>query len=120
MCLEMSELRSLKRRAGIAEEEVRIKMERLDEAEQEYEEEHRTFTIFSKHLEEKWEQRFDVLARLARDAGVRPEDIEAVRLQPWRAAVQAHTTAAGRQAAVEREAAVDFWLQEACVGDVAH
>jgi hypothetical protein len=34
----MAELRQLKRRAGIAEETVRIKKERLDEAEQEYEE----------------------------------------------------------------------------------
>eukprot|EP00966_Prymnesium_polylepis_P323401 7379603-Prymnesium_polylepis.2 len=33
----MAELRKLKRRAGIAEETVRIKKERLDEAEQEYE-----------------------------------------------------------------------------------
>eukprot|EP00966_Prymnesium_polylepis_P197070 4566638-Prymnesium_polylepis.1 len=73
----MAELRPLKRRAGIAEETVRIKKERLDEAEQEYKEEHQTFTIFSKRLEEKWEQRFDVLARLARDAGVRSEDIKA-------------------------------------------
>ena len=78
----MAELRQLKRRAAIAEETVRIKKERLDEAEQEYEEEHQTFTICSKRLEEKWEQRFDMLARMARDAGVRSEDIEAVRLQP--------------------------------------
>ena len=44
----MAELRSMKRRAGIAEETLRIKKERLDEVEQEYEEEHRTFTVFSK------------------------------------------------------------------------
>ena len=44
----MAELRKLKRRAGIAEETLRIKKERLQEAEQEYEEEHQTFTIFSK------------------------------------------------------------------------
>jgi hypothetical protein len=39
----------------------------------------------SKRLEEKWEQRFDTLAvaRLARVAGVRYEDIETVRRQPW-------------------------------------
>ena len=36
----MAELRSLKRRAGVAEEALRIKKERLDEARQEYEEEH--------------------------------------------------------------------------------
>ena len=36
----MSEMRTLKRRAGVAEEALRIKKERLDEAEQEYEEEH--------------------------------------------------------------------------------
>ena len=110
----MAELRSLKRRTGIAEETVRIKKERLDEAEQEYEEEHQTFTIFSKRLEEKWEQRFDVLARMARDAGVRSEDIEAVRLQPWRAAPQEqHTAAAEREAAVEREAEKEAALQQA-------
>ena len=39
-------LRSMKRRAGVAEEGLRIKKERLDEVVQEYEEEHRTFTIF--------------------------------------------------------------------------
>ena len=33
----------LTRRLGIAEESVRIKKKRLDNAEQEYEEEHRTF-----------------------------------------------------------------------------
>ena len=56
----MEELRSLKRRAGVAEQSlaierqaVQIKKERLDEAEQEYEEEHRSFTVFSKRLEEK-------------------------------------------------------------------
>ena len=49
----MAELRALKRRAGIAEEQVRVKKERLDEAEQEYEEEHSTFTVFSKRLEQK-------------------------------------------------------------------
>ena len=73
----MAELRSLKRRAGVAEEALRIKKERLDEARQEYEEEHTTFTVFSKQLDEMWEQRFDALARLARDAGVRHEDIKA-------------------------------------------
>ena len=35
----MAELRSLKRRAGVAEEALRIKKEWLDEAEQEHEEE---------------------------------------------------------------------------------
>ena len=44
----------MKRRAGVAEEALRIKKERLDEAEQEYEEEHRIFTKFSQRLEEKW------------------------------------------------------------------
>ena len=43
----MAELRSLKRRAGVAEEALRIKKERLDDAEQFYEEEHRTFTHHS-------------------------------------------------------------------------
>ena len=42
----MTEQRTLKRRAGIAEGEARIKKERLEEAQQEYEEEHITFTIF--------------------------------------------------------------------------
>ena len=75
----------LKRRAGIAEETVRFKKERLDDAEQEYEDEHRTFTCFSKQLEEKWEQRFDALVRLALAAGVRNEDMAAVRQRPCRA-----------------------------------
>ena len=98
----MAELRELKRRAGIAEEAVRIKKERLDEAEQEYEEEHRTFTVFSNRLEEKWEQRFEALARLALDAGVRQEDIEAVRKQPLRAVL---LLAVQDRAAAEQEAA---------------
>ena len=46
----------LKRRAGITDEIVRFKKERLDDAEQEYEDEHPTFTCFSKQLEEKWER----------------------------------------------------------------
>ena len=45
---ELMELRTLKRRAGVAEEQVRIKKQLLEETEQEYEEEHRTFTCFSK------------------------------------------------------------------------
>ena len=69
------EFRSLKRRAGVAEETLRIKKELLNDAEQEYEEEHRSFTIFSQRLEEKWEQRFDALARLAQDAGVRHKEL---------------------------------------------
>ena len=110
----MEELRSLKRRAGVAEQSlaierqaVQIKKVRLDEAEQEYEEEHRSFTVFSKRLEEKWEQRFDALARLAHDAGVRREDIEAVRLQQWQALVQEQQTTAAEREAVEREAAAE-------------
>ena len=75
----------MKRRLGIAEEAVRIKKERLDAAEQEYDEEHRAFTVFSQRREEKWEQRFDALAALARAAGVRSEDIETARKQQWRA-----------------------------------
>ena len=120
----MVELRSMKRRAGVAEERLLIKKERLDGAEQELEEEHRTFTAFSKRLEEKWEQRFDALARLARHAGVRHEDIEAVRLQPWQTAahVQQATTATervtaaeqeARQAAVEEEAAAERAARQA-------
>ena len=45
----------MKRRLGIAEEAVRIKKERLEDAQQEYDEEHKTFTMFSKRLEEKWD-----------------------------------------------------------------
>ena len=60
------EVRGMKRRLGIAEEALRIKKERLEDAVQEYDEEHNTFTIFSKRLEEKWEQRFDAVAALAR------------------------------------------------------
>ena len=79
------EVRGMKRRLGVAEETVRIKKERLEVAVQEYDEEHRTFTMFSKRLEEKWEQRFHAVAALARAAGVRFEDIEAARKQEWRA-----------------------------------
>ena len=86
--------RSLRRRAGIAEENVRIKKEQLVEAkeqlveaEEQYDEEHRTFTAFSKKLEEKWEQRFNALAVLAHGAGVQTEDIEAVRRQPWQSRI---------------------------------
>jgi hypothetical protein len=95
---------ALKRRIGIAEEMVRIKKERLDEADQEYEAEHRTFTIFSKRLEEKLEQRFDALEGLVRDAGVREEDITAVRMQPWRDASAQRSPVVERRAAAEREA----------------
>ena len=103
---DMSE-RTLKRRLGIAEETVRIKKERLDDAEQEYEEEHRSFTVFTQRLAEKWEQRFESLAHLARDAGVRQEDIAAVRSQPWResAAMPKHQASAAQREAAQREAA---------------
>ena len=86
-------IRGMKRRLGIAEEALRIKKERLEDAVQEYDEEHRTFTIFSKRLEEKWEQRFDAVAALARASGVRSEDIEAARKQEWRAANAASNVA---------------------------
>ena len=99
-----AEVSSLKRRVFFAEEGVRIKKERLDEATQEYEEEHTTFTIFSKQLEQKWEQRFDALARLAQDAGVRREDVEVIRLQPWQMPLDQETTTAERDAAAEQEA----------------
>ena len=87
------EVRRMKRRLGIAEEALRIKKERLEDAVQEYDEEHKTFTIFSKRLEEKWEQRFDAVAALARASGVRSEDIEAARKQEWRAANAASNVA---------------------------
>ena len=87
------EVRGMKRRLGIAEEALRIKKERLEDAVQEYDEEHKTFTIFSKRLEEKWEQRFDAVAALARASGVRSEDIEAARKQEWRAANAASNVA---------------------------
>ena len=103
----MAELRSLKRRAGVAEEALRIKKERLNDAEQEYQEEHRTFTVFSQRLQEKWEQRFETLAQLARDAGVQQEDIEAVRKQPPQevAAVQDRAAAEQEAAATSERAA---------------
>ena len=87
------EVRGMKRRLGIAEEALRIKKERLEDAVQEYDEEHKTFTIFIKRLEEKWEQRFDAVAALARASGVRSEDIEAARKQEWRAANAASNVA---------------------------
>jgi hypothetical protein len=58
---------------------VRFKKEQPDDAEQEYEDEHRTFTCFSKQLEEKWEQRFEALVRLALAAGVRNEERHVVQ-----------------------------------------
>ena len=63
--------RSLKRRLGVAEETIAVKWSKRrgsEEAEEVYEEEHRTFTTFSKQLEEKWEQRFDAIAALAANA----------------------------------------------------
>ena len=91
--LMANEARGMKRRLGIAEEALRIKKERLEDAVQEYDEEHKTFIIFSKRLEEKWEQRFDAVAALARASGVRSEDIEAARKQEWRAANAASNVA---------------------------
>ena len=62
----------------------------------------RTFTAFSKNLEEdKWEQRFDALAALARAAGVAPADIEAIHKQDW-------LTNAGEQLAGESAPATHF------------
>ena len=100
------EVRRMKRRLGIAEEALRIKKERLEDAVQEYDEEHKTFTIFSKRLEEKWEQRFDAVSALARASGVRSEDIEAARKQEWRAANAASNVAVPAEeiAAPERSA----------------
>ena len=95
--------RSLKRRLGVAEETVRIKKERLEEAEGEYEEEHATFTAFSKRLEEKWEQRFDALAAIAAGAGISAEDIAAIRAQPWQPtsmSAEQEETAAATEVAV--------------------
>ena len=77
----MAELRERKRCAGVAEEAVSMKKQRLDEAEERLED---TAAVLAERY--KWEQRFDALARLAREAGARHEDILAVRHQPWRAA----------------------------------
>ena len=99
-----SDARTLKRQLGVAEETVRIKKERLEEAEEAHDEDHRTFTTFSTRLQEKWEQRFDALAALAADAGVPTEDIAAIRLQPWQAT---------RQEAVAADAPADAAPQEA-------
>jgi len=88
-----TEVRGMKRKLGVAQETVRVKSERLkeaeqgrDEAEELYQEEHRSFAV-SKRDEEKWEQRFNALAAMARAAGVRSEEIEAVRKQPFYAPV---------------------------------
>ena len=54
----------MKRRLSIAEETVRIKKERLADAEQECDDEICRFTIFSQRLERKWEERFNALVRL--------------------------------------------------------
>jgi hypothetical protein len=100
MTTQSSELRALKRRTGIAEERVgiaeeavRVKKERLADAEQDYEDEHRTFTVFSKGLEDKWEQRYDALAELALEAGVTPADVSAIRMRPWQSAIQPQSVA---------------------------
>ena len=106
-----AEVRVLKRRAGIAEETVRFKKERLDDAEQEYEDEHRTVTCFSKQLEEKWEQRFDALVRLALAAGVRNEDMAAVRQRPCRA-VESVLESDGAVERAAREQSVAVALQQ--------
>ena len=66
--LMANEARGKKRRLGIAEEALRIKKERLEDAEQEYEEEHQTFTVFSKRLEEKIVTAQVMQARLADNA----------------------------------------------------
>ena len=55
---------------------------RLNASQQVQEVEHNRLSRASQQLEGKWEQRFDALARLARDAGVRSEEIEGVRKQP--------------------------------------
>ena len=69
---------------------------------QEYEEEHGTFAVFSQNLVDKWEQRFDALATLARGAGVSSTDIEAIRKQE-RQPAPVPTQAEGRQAAAEEQ-----------------
>jgi hypothetical protein len=55
----------MKRRAGVAEEGLRIKREQLEEATREYkvEEEHNSFAKFSQRSVQKWEQRFNALAQ---------------------------------------------------------
>ena len=68
--LLMAELRELKRCAGVAEEAVSMK-KRLDEAEERLED---TAAVLAER--DKREQRFDALARLAREAGARHEDKE--------------------------------------------
>ena len=121
----MAELRTLKRRADIAEEEVRIKRERLGQAEQYYEEEHRTFTLFSKRLEEKWEQRFNKLAALASHAGVRPEDIEGIRAQPWEASTEPsaeHSAAeysSGEQSSGEQQVSAEQVSEELSTAELS-
>ena len=67
----MAELRELKRCAGVAEEAVSMKKLRLDEAEERLED-----TAAELAERDKWEQRFDALARLVREAGARHEDKE--------------------------------------------
>ena len=108
----MTEVRSMKRKLGMAEETVHVKSERLQEAERRrgeaeelYEEEHTSFTKFSKLNEDKWEQRFDTLAAMARAAGVQSEEIEAVRKQPWQPPAPAAAPISSPVAAVPISAA---------------
>ena len=72
---------------------------------QEYEEDHRSFTTFSQDLADKWEQRFEALATLARAAGVSSGDIEAIRKQERQPAPEPTPAegTAGQAAAEEQE-----------------
>ena len=82
-------LRSLQRRLGVAQETTRMKQEQLQQAEEEYDDEHSTFVRFQARTEEKWAQRYDALAALAERAGVAADEIAAIRSRPWQEAAAA-------------------------------
>ena len=118
--MQAQNARSLKRRLGVAEETVRIKKEQFEQAETYFEEEHSSFTSFSKRLEEKWEQRFDSLAVLAAGAGVRAEDIAAIRMQPWQAGTMQPENAEPETIVAEQATADTTNMEEAVAMAAAH
>ena len=118
--MQAQNARSLKRRLGVAEETVRIKKEQFEQAEKCFEEEHSSFTSFSKRLEEKWEQRFDSLAVLAAGAGVRAEDIAAIRTQPWQAGTMQPENAEPETTVAEQATADTTNMEEAAALAAAH
>ena len=111
--MHSSEFRSLKRRAGIADEPAHFKRERLHVAGQEFPEEKCNFVDFGLQSEAEWKRRFSALAQLARDAGVRDEDIEAIRTRPLERPAAATTSVIIQQCEAEKQAALQQAMEVA-------